>query len=103
MYSARDLAERQRSETLLRSFGTNPEYIPQCKAILDASANPFAQHFAAQCLSRLLTDNTLSSQERPAPRSSATAQQHNSTTAQRRRRRNRTQLNSTRGGASEER
>jgi hypothetical protein len=52
---------------MLRAFGTNTEYIPQCKAILDASNNPYAQHFAASSLVRLLTENTLSSQARARP------------------------------------
>ena len=47
---------------MLRPFGTNTEYIPQCKAVLDASINPYAQLFAASSLVRLLTENTLSSQ-----------------------------------------
>ena len=51
---------------MLRPFGTNTDYIPQCKAVLDASINPYAQHFAASSLVRLLTENTLSSQVRPA-------------------------------------
>ena len=51
---------------MLRPFGTNTEYIPQCKAVLDGSINPYAQHFAASSLVRLLTENTLSSQVRPA-------------------------------------
>jgi hypothetical protein len=32
--------------------------------VLDASNNPYAQHFAASSLVRLLTENTLSSQVR---------------------------------------
>lgn len=43
LYNSPDPATRRQSEQLLRGFGSNPEYIPQCKAILDNSANPFAQ------------------------------------------------------------
>ena len=56
---------------LLRPFGTSTEYIPQCRAILDASSNPYAQHFAASSLLKLLTEHsTLSPQARPARTSS---------------------------------
>ena len=58
---------------MLRAFGTNTEYIPQCKAILDASSNPYAQHFAASSLVRLLTENTLSSQARRGSRAAHSA------------------------------
>ena len=51
---------------MLRAFGTNTEYIPQCRAILDGSSNPYAQHFAAASLIKLLTENSgLSPQARP--------------------------------------
>lgn len=43
LYNSPDPATRRQSEQLLRGFGSNPEYIPQCKAILDNSSNPFAQ------------------------------------------------------------
>lgn len=49
---------------MLRAFTTNTEYIPQCKAILDASASPYAQHFAASSLTRLVTENALTPQLR---------------------------------------
>lgn len=52
---------------MLRAFATNTEYIPQCRAILDGSSNPYAQHFAAASLIKLLTENSgLSPQVRPS-------------------------------------
>ncbi len=58
---------------MLRAFGTNTEYIPQCRAILDGSSNPYAQHFAASSLVKLLTENTLSPQARLPVATRATA------------------------------
>lgn len=54
---------------MVRAFGTSTEYIPQCRAMLDGSANPYCQHFAASSLVRLLTENTL------APQASASARE----------------------------
>ena len=49
---------------MLRAFGTNTDYIPQCRALLDGSSNPYSLHFAASSLTRLLTENSLSPQAR---------------------------------------
>ena len=56
MYSSPDPVKRSASEQMLRGFGTEPDaHIPQCQSILDCSQNPFAQHFAAATLTKLLT------------------------------------------------
>ena len=60
MYSSANPAKRTASEQMLRGFGAEPDvHIPQCQAILDGSQNPFAQHFAAATLTRLLTVRVL--------------------------------------------
>jgi exportin-7 len=58
LYNTQDAAQRSQTEQMLRPFGTSTEYIPQCRAILDASSNPFAQHFAAASLLKLLTEHS---------------------------------------------
>jgi len=58
LYNTQDAAQRSQTEQMLRPFGTSTEYIPQCRAILDTSSNPFAQHFAAASLLKLLTEHS---------------------------------------------
>jgi exportin-7 len=57
LYNSHNQNERAHAEGVLRPFSTNAEYIPQCKAILDAAASPYAQLFATSSLTKLLTDH----------------------------------------------
>lgn len=56
LYNAQDPSGRSHAESMLRVFATNPEYISQCKTILDASESPYAQLMAASSLTQLVTD-----------------------------------------------
>uniref|UniRef100_A0A7S1SV05 Exportin-7/Ran-binding protein 17 TPR repeats domain-containing protein n=1 Tax=Tetraselmis chuii TaxID=63592 RepID=A0A7S1SV05_9CHLO len=59
LYNAQTAVERSQAEGALRVFGASTEYIPQCKAILDSSASPYAQLMASSSLLKLVTEHTV--------------------------------------------
>lgn len=60
LYNAESPSERAHAEQVLRPFSQSTEYVPHCKAILDSSRSPYAQHLASSSLLKLLTEHTLS-------------------------------------------
>lgn len=67
---------RSACSQMLRPFGTSTEYISQCRAVLDASSNPFAQHFAAASLLKVLTEQSTLSPQVCAPGAAAPVRTH---------------------------
>lgn len=59
LYNAQTASERSQAEGALRVFGMSTDYIPQCKAILDSSASPYAQLMASSSLLKLVTEHTV--------------------------------------------
>jgi len=55
---AQDPQERAQAELALKPFAT-AEYAPHCKAVLDASASPYAQLLAAASLLRIVAEQPL--------------------------------------------
>ncbi|KAI0562710.1 Importin-beta [Gracilaria domingensis] len=55
LYTAQDATIRQQAESALLSLASNPRHLSQCTMILENSAAPYAQKFAAWTLTKLIT------------------------------------------------
>lgn len=55
-YTSPSQVERSQSEDALKVFST-PEYLPQCKFVLDHSNSAYATLFAGSSMMKVLTNN----------------------------------------------
>mmetsp|Transcript_3867 Transcript_3867/g.5404 ORF Transcript_3867/g.5404 Transcript_3867/m.5404 type:complete len:1062 (+) Transcript_3867:120-3305(+) len=57
LYTASDQASRTQVEQALLPFSTRTDYIGQAKFVLDTTQSPYAQHFAASSILKLISNN----------------------------------------------
>eukprot|EP01114_Cavostelium_apophysatum_P014128 TRINITY_DN3584_c0_g1_i2.p1 TRINITY_DN3584_c0_g1~~TRINITY_DN3584_c0_g1_i2.p1 ORF type:complete len:1107 (+),score=249.53 TRINITY_DN3584_c0_g1_i2:122-3442(+) len=55
LYEFRTAEERSEAEKALSPFSLSPEYVQQAKLLLDNATSPYAQHFAASSITKLVT------------------------------------------------
>ena len=59
LYTSQNPQERSHADQMLKAFGTSPEYMAHCKAVLDMSSDAYAQVFAASSMLKLVTEHSI--------------------------------------------